>query len=206
MNKKEHAKILFEALTDVDDAFVSEAQREPLRKEQKQREPISFFTGMKYAAAVFACAVIAFIMFNLVQVNDATDPNNNIQITNPITEVETMEEAESITGFALEYESLSEQAMITVYDENMIEVTLMDGEDTVCYIRKSKGSGDISGDYSEYEVTETRTFNGMEISLKGDGDMWSLALWEKEGYTYAIGCQSHPMTFDQLCELIETVK
>lgn len=211
MNKRENAKILLNALTDVDDQYVSEANEIPvIQKEEKKIRSFSFMNGMRFAAAAFACAVIAFIAINFVHVNDLINSNNNVQNVNPVIEVETMDEADDITGFSLKYDLLSDDynhARIIVYDENMIEVSFTnDMSEEAYYIRKSKGTEDISGDYGEYEVTETEMISDIEVNLKGDGELWSVATWENDGYTYALGCQSHPLTLEQLSELIQTIQ
>lgn len=207
MNKRENAKVLLKTLSDVDDAHISEAENEySSKKEEKHVRTFSFMNGMKFATVAFACAAIAFVAIHL----NTLLPDDNIQVANPIMQVETMDEAKSMTGFTLEYDLLSDDydnAVITVYDEKMIEVSFTDDmSEEGYYIRKSKETEDISGDYSEYDVTETKTVSDMEVNFKGDGELWSVATWENDGYTYAIGCQSHPMTLEQLSELIQTIQ
>ena len=55
-----------------------------------------------------------------------------------------------------------------------------DGNDML--IRKAMGNEDVSGDYNEYAQVET--VDG--VTLKGENDVFSLAIWEKDGYTYSI--------------------
>lgn len=49
-------------------------------------------------------------------------------------------------------------------------------------IRKAQGDQDISGDYNEYPQIET--VDG--ITLKGENDQFTLAVWTNGGYTYSI--------------------
>ena len=54
-----------------------------------------------------------------------------------------------------------------------------DGSDML--IRKAVGTKDCSGDYNVYaqEVTVD------DVTLKGENDTFSLAVWERDGYTYS---------------------
>lgn len=74
------------------------------------------------------------------------------------------------------------------------------------YIRKSLKEGDISGDFSDYKVVEIHIINGHNVTLKGDGKLWSVAAWNTDGYAYALGCQSHPMSMAELVEKIKEIK
>ena len=55
-------------------------------------------------------------------------------------------------------------------------------EDETMRIRKAAGEGDISGDYTNYD--QVKTVNG--VTIKGAGDVFSLAVWEKDGYAYSV--------------------
>ena len=80
-----------------------------------------------------------------------------MQIANPFTDCETMEEAAKITGFSLKLpEDLPdgiEETAVRVMDGTMIEVILT-GSGEELRFRKAAGSEDISGDYETYELME----------------------------------------------------
>lgn len=212
MNETENAKLLLRTLTEVDDKYVSEANDAPVVSNRKRHTKILAFTNvMKFVAVTAACFVIVFIGRNFVNTNKPADPEQNIQDANPVMEVADIEEAEKITGFGFKYDIPEEKysrEIITVYDGNMIDVSFVneDESDTGYYIRKSSDAGDISGDFNEYKVTETDMVAGCEVTLKGDGSLWSVAAWNANGYTYVIGCQSHPMSIEKLTELIKEMK
>lgn len=48
--------------------------------------------------------------------------------------------------------------------------------------RKAGGDGDISGDYNDYAQVET--VDG--VTLKGENGKFALAVWNRDGYTYAV--------------------
>lgn len=126
---------------------------------------------------------------------------------NPWQEVGSLEDAASLTGFTLIVPAAQDDYPATtvyVMDQSMIEVdySTEDGSETGYSIRKAEGSDDISGDYNEYTATQIKEIGGMEITLKGDGQTWSVATWTAADYTYAIDAQEHPLTEEQITELV----
>lgn len=112
--------------------------------------------------------------------------DQNAQIANPREEygssMESLEAAEEAVGFSLTLpEDITPENFVVISGE-ILEVDFDGG-----YIRKALGSDDISGDYNEYAVNETKTADGKEITLKGSGSKIMLALWTDGGYTYCVG-------------------
>ncbi|WP_177214580.1 hypothetical protein [Anaeromicropila populeti] len=125
------------------------------------------------------------------------------QIPNPFTEVSTLAETRAMTGFEMEIPDTEKpytKIVITVIDGNMIEVAYIteDDADRGYYIRKAEGAENVSGDANEYAQTEIEQVGDTDVTLKGEDSSWSVAAWSSDGYTYAIGCQNHPMTKEQI--------
>ena len=79
------------------------------------------------------------------------------------------------------------------------------GDDRGMIISKSRGSEDISGDFNEYNtVTETEV-NGNTVTIKGNGDEFSLALWVSGDYSYSVSVSSG-ISENALKEIIEKIK
>ena len=79
------------------------------------------------------------------------------------------------------------------------------GDDRGMIIRKARGSEDISGDYNEFDnVTETQV-NGSAVTIKGNGDGFSLALWVSGDYSYSVSVSSG-ISENALKEIIEKIK
>ena len=75
--------------------------------------------------------------------------------------------------------------MLEAIENEMIQAFYgEDGSDML--IRKALGTEDISGDYNEYAQIET--VDG--VTLKGENDLFSLALWTDGTYTYSISVES----------------
>ena len=45
---------------------------------------------------------------------------------------------------------------------------------------------DISGDYSEYASIKNYTLHGYDITIKGNNGRYNLAVWQADGFSYAV--------------------
>lgn len=97
----------------------------------------------------------------------------------PFIPCATMAEAEDLAGFGLT--APKEADTIEAWEGVMIQ-TIYGRENETMRIRKAAGEGDISGDYTNYD--QVKTVNG--VTIKGAGDVFSLAVWEKGGYAYSV--------------------
>lgn len=97
----------------------------------------------------------------------------------PFVDCDSMEDAAKLAGFDMNLPKTPD--VVQAWDSYMIQALYgEDGNDML--IRKAVGSEDVSGDYNEYAQVEA--VDG--VTLKGENDMFSLAIWEKDGYTYSI--------------------
>ena len=67
----------------------------------------------------------------------------------------------------------------------MAEINYSDDSNDATF-RKAVGSDDISGDYNSYANVKICQNNGTSVTLKGTGEGYSLAIWQKDNYTYAL--------------------
>lgn len=143
--------------------------------------------------------------------NGEASDNTQVAAANSDQGVSSLSEAASIAGFSLsvpEADASYPNQVVNVVNQSTIQVdyTTSDGSDTEYTVRKAKGSSDISGDYNSYANSEQRTVNGATVTLKGNGDTWSVATWSANGYTYAVNAENHPMSEDWILEIISDVK
>ena len=61
-----------------------------------------------------------------------------------------------------------------------------DGADASVMLRKSRGSEDISGDYNVYSCQTELDVGGVSVTLKGEGESYSLAVWQADGFSYSL--------------------
>ena len=112
---------------------------------------------------------------------ELVDEEENAEIANPVAGYETKEEAAKAVGFDLETPDLDSPIFSVIGDE-IFEI----GNDDV-YVRKAKGSDDISGDYNDYSETLTETVQGKEVTFKGNDGKINLLLWTEGDFSFCVG-------------------
>lgn len=108
---------------------------------------------------------------------------------NGIVEMESRERLSAAVGFEVEeLETLPftvEETVYRSYWNELAEITYS-GEGRTAEFRKSPGTGDNSGDYNVYpDVREVR-HGTLTATLKGSGEVYTLAVWSADGYAYSI--------------------
>ena len=130
----------------------------------------------------------------------------NTQIANPFTDCETLEDAEKICGFGMTVpEKIDgyDEILIQAIDDYMVQVIYTKDEDNEVLVRKAKDSGDISGDYNEYESVKTAEIDGKDVVFKGhaDGEI-NNAVWSNGEYSYSIYISGAGFSVDTVTELV----
>ena len=74
---------------------------------------------------------------------------------------------------------------------------------SLCY-RKGIGEEDISGDYNVYEVEEIANVSGAQVTLKGSADGYVLAVWNADGYAYAVSV-TKKITKEEMLQIVEEI-
>ena len=128
-----------------------------------------------------------------------------------VEEVASMQQATELTGFTMripEDKAPYTEKTISVIGEDMIEVAYSKEEPfAVGYsIRKARAEGDISGDYTEYTESKEVDSEGRKVTLKGEDGTYSLALWEENGFSYAVKAQEKPMMEEEILEIVKAVE
>ena len=128
-----------------------------------------------------------------------------------VEEVESMQQATELTGFTMsipEGKAPYTEKTISVIGEDMIAVAYSKEEPfAVGYsVRKARAEGDISGDFTEYPDIREVDFEGRKVKLKGEAGTCSLALWEENGFSYAVKAQEKPMTEEEILEIVKAVE
>ena len=129
-----------------------------------------------------------------------------VQIPNPFVDCGSLAEAARLAGFSLSVPVAGPQVQrtIQVVEGDMIQVLDQSGAQEI-RIRKAPGAGDISGDYSAYPHQETASVGGSSVTLKGDGDTVSLAVWARDGYACSIQVTA-PITREAMLQLVQGVQ
>ena len=132
--------------------------------------------------------------------------NPDTMIANPFVDCQTMETAAEVAGFEFrtpeQVEGISEKKIQAV-DQEMIQVIYSADENQIL-IRKAPGIRNISGDYNNYQKEETITVDEMQVTLKGNDGVISLATWSANDYSYSIYV-SAGMAQDSIVSLVQAI-
>ena len=118
------------------------------------------------------------------------ETTENMQIANPFVECATIGDAAKLAGFSMRApESVVgyEEKYISAIEKELIEVQFYHGEDAELWFRKGVGTEDISGDYNVYKEEKKVEVDGQTVTIKGTENGYKLAIWNTNGYAYAIG-------------------
>ena len=113
---------------------------------------------------------------------DNTDDEGNVGISNPVAGHETLEDAEKAIGFEIEYNGIDKVINYSTIGNDILEISFKGG-----YLRKAKGSDDISGDNNEYKVEKSVEIDGKKVTLKGTDKLINLAVWTDGDFSYCLG-------------------
>ncbi len=146
---------------------------------------------------------------------DAGEAEEVTQMGNPFTDVSSISEAEEMTGFSItvpEAPAEYPDMYVRVMTGSMIEIIFENKANETEYaidegyrIRKEAGTEDISGDYNVYAEVTTVTVDGRAVTMKGNDGTVSVAVWTADEYSYAVIAGEHPMTAEEMTEVISSI-
>lgn len=150
------------------------------------------FPRWKQAAALAAC--LAVVLIGALTAPQLLPPGEdepyvNLNPTADIVEADTIEELSGEVGFPVnELSGLpfgAETVTYTAYWKEMAEITYS-GEGQTAVYRKGIGSEDVSGDYNIYDSETEMRVNDCSVTLKGNDNVYSLAVWTDADYSYSV--------------------
>ena len=132
------------------------------------------------------------LMLALAACGPVTTIPADVEIPNPWTDFDTMNEAKAVIGYDITapetLAGLSQTAIRFLNDRDKILEVCYGGETEGAdraSLRKGTGAEDISGDSTDYAKTETVTVGDITVTEKGDGENVFSAVWTKGDYSYA---------------------
>lgn len=133
------------------------------------------------------------------------------EIPNPYVSYNTVEDARKAMGVDFPVPSLLPKnykleviSIINDTEIKMAQIVYQNG-DKKLYYRVSQNSGDISGDYNEYETTKTVAIGELKITLKGNKGLVSIASWEANGFNYCL-MPDTALSVEELQAIIKSIK
>lgn len=167
---------MYEALGEIDERYVRGAK-------VKKKKALNYKVWGMAAACLCLTVGGAALVGNTI-FKDKPD-SENVQIPNPLQEVQSLEEMENYLDFKVPILDKEVEAYIVIDGENskIARIEYTDGST----FNMAHGTGDISGIYGgtlqkEQEIDDIKVsfyeYEGIENTI-------DYALWEKEGFTYS---------------------
>lgn len=154
------------------------------------------YNAAKKYLSVAACFVLLLAGVIAIPRFLTPDHDNQPNIMAPgsdIITVSSLEELADTVGFEVEEIAKLpfevEETIYTSYGGDLGEIVYI-GEDQSVIFRKSVGDGDHSGDYTEYDKVINDRIAGNEIELRGNGELFYLAVWNMNGFSYSVGVRN----------------
>lgn len=163
---------------------------------EKQPQPrVSSFAGWKRILSAAACIALLLVGAGYVRLRQTpvVEEPPTLEGVMGMQEVPSSEELSAAVGFAVEEpQQLPFEVSARTYTSywgDMAEI-LLEGEGESARFRMQKGSGDTSGDWNQYANEAEISFDGVSGVLKGDDAGFTLAVWEKDGFSYSLSLSS----------------
>lgn len=161
----------------------------------------------KGAVMPLALAACLLLVFSTVFLPRLLQKGPNALVDNPMHKVESVAELQKSAPFPLLAPGFMpegyavESTYLIAGDIAQIKYTGTDGG--IAY-RMAAGTGDVSGDYTQYAQTATEQIGENSVTLKGSGGMVSLCIWTDSGYTYALSFEA-PASPETARAIVESV-
>lgn len=167
-----------------------------------------FMTGKWLSAA--ACLAILltglWLMPGLLQKNQTEEPEN-VSIANGIVEKDSLEQLSEAVGFSVADVTglpfIPEKVTYWSYWDDLAQVEY-EGEGQTAMFRQSEGTEDNSGDYNEHACVKELQVGEMKVTLKGETEQYTLAIWTDGGSSYSMAIESG-LSEEAWAALIETI-
>lgn len=159
--------------------------------ETQMAEPRKKPNRLRRFAALAACLAILLVGAAALPklISSPTPEESETTIANGMVEVASKEELSEAVGFPVKSaQSLPffpQSIHYTSYWGDMAQIDYANGGSTACF-RQSLGEEDNSGDWSEYPAQKSLTVNGCAVTLKGEADSYTLAIWQDGTYSYSL--------------------
>lgn len=187
-----------------------EMQKRILNNVNKEIE-IKYSSVRKYYKALASVAACAVIVIGVLSVYNIMMPSvpYSLETAPPITSpylsegLSSVKDLSKAVGYNVkEVNYLPFNSTNTEYYniDGMAEIDYSNDNDFLTF-RMDRGSNDISGCYNAFsnEITIDN------VTIKGDGNMYSLAVWSDNGYSYSIDVTT-PINQETMLNIVKSVR
>ena len=174
---------------------------------QKQSKVIHLKNYRKFAS-IAACFMVLLVSSVLIYNNtNIFNQHSPTQIVSSIEECSSIDELSNTVGFEVhQVQTLPfnvEQTQYVSYWEKIAQI-MYSGEGNTLAFRMSAGSEDNSGDPGEYSNKQTISIGNIVVTLKGQGEMYKLAIWQTKGYSYSLNI-SNGISQEEMVKIVKSV-
>lgn len=160
--------------------------------EEQAAQPVKKSNPLRRFAALAACLAIllagAAALPRLIS-NPAREEESETMIANGMVEVSSSDELSKAVGFPVKSAQtlpfFPQSILYTSYWGEMAQVDYANGGSSACF-RQSLGEEDNSGDWNEYPAQEALSVKDLSVTLKGEPDSYTLAIWCDGTYSYSL--------------------
>ena len=159
--------------------------------ETQMAEPRKKPNRLRRFAALAACLAVLLVGAAALPklISSPAPEESETMVANGMVEVTSKEELSEAVGFPVKSaQSLPffpQSIYYTSYWGEMAQIDYANGGSMACF-RQSLGEEDNSGDWSEYPAQKSLTVNGCAVTLKGEADSYTLAIWQDGTYSYSL--------------------
>ena len=186
-----------------------EMQNRILENVRAYRPAKKKFNVRKWLSAA-ACLVILLtgllLMPGLLRKNQTEEPGN-VSIANGIVEKGSLEQLSEAVGFPVADVTglpfTPEKVTYWSYWDDLAQVEY-EGEGQSAMFRQSEGTEDNSGDYTEYVCVKELQMGEKKVTLKGETEQYTLAIWTDGESSYSIEIEAG-LSEEAWTALIETI-
>lgn len=145
----------------------------------------------QYRRIISIAACLAIICIGIMGGKLIFNNEENLveQVVPDIVEYNSIAELNQNAGFEISEVknvpfSIKKTAYILYWGE-LAEITYSNDEEELVY-RKAVGNEDISGNYNEYSKEKKCIIDDYEVTIKGDMNGYTLAVWQKDSDSYSL--------------------
>lgn len=176
--------------------------REESKIRQLRRRTVRNITA---AAACIAILLVCTFAWPKFTGPGELETKESVSIANGMVEVNSIGELSAAVGFPVsEVEGLLFAVENEVYTSYWDEIAQIEytGEGETAVFRKGTGTDDVSGDYNVYSNVKEITVGANTVTLKGNTDSFTLAVWTDGDYSYSLDISSG-LSEDEWAEMIQ---
>lgn len=158
--------------------------------------------------SIAACFVLLIVgsVFIRNAINVPNEPP--IQVTPDTVTYQSVGELSDAIGFTVkEIQKLPfivESVKYTSYWGELADIEYI-GSDNTAIFRMAVGEEDVSGYYDEFTSVENHVINGCDVTIKGHNDKYILAIWHKDGFSYALQFRE-AVSEQEVLDIIQSIK